>query len=171
VIVVVFRAAKVVVLLSLAAGLAALVTDGLGTVLLESYLLAVGAVLLLALTRTIRVQAPTAASSDYDSALAAMRQRLPDSGELSLVNDLRLSRLSAFHVHYRLRPLLAEIAAHRLWSHYGVELRIEPARAAELVGPGAWELVRPERPPPDDRLGPGLPLSRLGQIVTELERL
>ena len=166
-----FRAVRLLLLVSLAAAIVAMVTDGLGRVLLESYLLAVGAILLLALVRTIHLQLPTGVASSFDSALAEMRRRPADAGEHPLAHDLRLARLSAFHLHVRLRPLLAEIAAHRLWAHYGVELGAEPARASELVGPAAWEVVRPERPPPADRLARGLPLPALGKIVTDLERL
>lgn len=168
---VVSRAAKVVLLMSVAAAVVGSATSGVGTVLLESYVTAVGAVLLLALVRATRVQAPAGGPSSFESALAAMGRRAPDSRELPLVNELRLSRLDAFHLHNRLRPLLSEIAAHRLWLHYGVDLMVEPGRARELVGPAAWELVRPERPPPADRLEPGLPLSKLARVVQDLERL
>jgi hypothetical protein len=165
-----FRAVRAVVLVSAAASLTALLTNGLGSVLLESAVLAVAAVLLLALVRTIRVRNPTV-PSPFDRTLASMRRRTPDPDTNPLVDDLRLSRLSAFHLHVRLRPLLSEIAAHRLWTKYGVNLTAEPARARELVGPAAWEGVRPDRRPPDDRLARGPALSELGQIVTELERL
>jgi hypothetical protein len=168
---VVVRATKVVLLFTLLAGATALVTDGLARVILESYLLGVGAVLLLALVRTIRVRVLTASSSPFDSVLLAMRRRPIDSTETPLAAELRLSRLSAFHAHVRLRPLISEVAAHRLWSHYGVDLQSEPGRAAELLGPATWELVRPERPPPSDRLARGSSLAELGTIVTELERL
>jgi hypothetical protein len=168
---IVVRAVKLVLVASAAFVILAMVTDGLGTILLEAYFLALGGVLLLALVRTIRVQAPARSASRFDSALAAMRRRASDSGEISLVTDLRLSRVSAFHLHVRLRPLLREVAAHRLWSHYGVDLDDEPARARELVGPAAWELVRPDRAVPADRLGPGLALTELGEVVAELERL
>jgi hypothetical protein len=168
---VVVRAVKLILVASAAFVILAMVTDGLGTILLEAYFLALGGVLLLALVRTVRVQAPARAPSRFDSALAAMRRRATDSGEISLVTDLRLSRVGAFHLHVRLRPLLRDVAAHRLWSHYGIDLDDEPARASELVGPAAWELVRPDRPTPVDRLGPGLALTELDEVVAELERL
>jgi hypothetical protein len=168
---VVVRAVKLILVASAAFVILAMVTDGLGTILLEAYFLALGGVLLLALVRTVRVQAPARSPSRFDSALAAMRRRPTDSGEISLVTDLRLSRVGAFHLHVRLRPLLRDVAAHRLWSHYGIDLDDEPARASELVGPAAWELVRPDRPTPVDRLGPGLALTELDEVVAELERL
>jgi hypothetical protein len=94
-----------------------------------------------------------------------------DLGELSLARDLELSTMSAFHLHVRLRPVLREIAAHRVRKRYGVELESEPERARELIGTAAWELVRPHRPPPTERLAHGPPLSHLREVIDELERV
>jgi len=54
---------------------------------------------------------------------------------------------------------------------FGVDLDREHERAQELVGGDAWELVRPERPTPSDRLAPGPPASHLNKVVEELERI
>ena len=56
-------------------------------------------------------------------------------------------------------------------SRRGVDLDREPERARELIGANAWELVRPERTPPTDRLAPGPPLADLRVVVDEIERL
>ena len=165
------RALKVGFWLSVALGAALYFSTGLRTVFLDAYLVAIGGVLLLALVRTTRAKAPAERFSPFDQALERMGRRMPDSGELALVRDLDLSILSAFHLHIRVRPLLREIAGHRLRAHYGVDLDTEPGRARELVGTSAWELVRPERPPPDDRLAAGPSLSHLADVATELERL
>jgi hypothetical protein len=165
------RAFRDVLLISATAGLIALLTDGLESVVLESAVLAVAAVLLLGLVRTIGIRNPAGVPSAFDSALASMRHDPPSADAAPLVHDLRLSRLSAFHLHTRLRPLLSEIAAHRLWTKYGVDLAAEPVRARELVGPTAWDVVRPDRAPPVDRLARGPATSELAKIVTELERL
>ena len=165
------RAARDIVLVSATAVVLALLTDGLESVLVASAVLAVAAVLLLALVRMIGIRSPARVPSAFDSALAAMRRRPPQADATPLVHDLRLSRLSTFHLHVRLRPLLSEIAAHRLWTRYGVDLDAEPVRARELVGPTAWELVRPDRAAPVDRLARGPNTSELVKIVAELERL
>lgn len=165
------RAVKVGLVVSVGIGIAAWASSGLSTILLDVYLLAIGGILLLALVRTTRAQAPRDRPSDFDRALAAMRHRPPDTGQPVLVRDLDLAILSAFHLHVRLRPLLREIAAHRLRANYGIDLDAEPARARELVGPAAWEVVRPDRLPPDDRLAAGPPASYFRELVTELERL
>jgi hypothetical protein len=165
------RAIKLALVISLAVGVAAFALAGLRDVLLDVYLLAMGGVLLLALVRTTSGQGAPA-GSQFDRALSELRGRYPrDSGELALVHDVRQSTVSAFHLHLRLRPVLREIAAHRLWTRFGVDLDREPERARGLVGAAAWELVRPERPAPVDRLGPGPPGSALRHVADELERI
>lgn len=168
---IVTRAVKLGLAVSVALGIAAFASPGLRTILLDAWLLALGGVLLLALVRTTLLQAPAVEGSELDDALAAMRTTRPDSGEVGLERDLELSTLNAFHLHLRLRPLLREIAAHRLMKRYGIDLDAEPGRAQELVGASAWELVRPDRPPPTDRLAPGPPLSQLREAIANLERV
>jgi len=166
------RALKVGLVFSIAVGVTALAVSGARSILLEVYLLGMGGVLLLALVRTTREEEPFADSSDFDRALAEMsRRHPPDSGELTLVRDVKQSRSSALHLHVRLRPILREIAAHRVWMRFGVDLDREQERARELIGPNAWELVRPGRLPPDDRLAPGPASAELRVVVDELERI
>src|SRR5207248_752064 len=57
--------------------------------------------------------------------------------------DALVRRLTA-DVHYRLRPLVSEIAVARLARRYGIDLARRPERARELLGPRTWELVRPD---------------------------
>jgi hypothetical protein len=166
------RAFKVGLIFSAAIGFSALAVSGLRDILLDVYLLGIGGVLLLALVRTTREGGLSAGRSDFDRALADMSRRYPsDAGELTLVHDVQQSVASALHLHVRLRPILREIAAHRLWMRFGVELDREHDRARELIGAEAWELVRSERSLPSDRLAPGPPASDLLRVVQELERL
>ena len=165
-----WRALKVGTTVSVTAAVVALTTSGSHAILLDVYLLSMGGVLLLALVRTTRAHVDTR-SSELDRALAAMRRAPADSGEPTLVRDVELSTFTSFHLHARLRPLLRQVASHRLWSRYGVELDAEPARARELVGSAAWDLVRPDRPPPDDRLARGPAVSELARVVEQLEQI
>jgi hypothetical protein len=166
------RALKLGLVFSAAIAIAAFAVSGLRDALLEVYLLGIGGVLLLALVRTTSESGPGIGASDFDRAVADMSRRYPaDSGELSLVHDVQQSVASSFHLHTRLRPLLREIAAHRLSMRFGVDLDGEHERARELIGGEAWELVRPKRPPPSDRLAPGPPASHLSKVVNELERI
>jgi hypothetical protein len=165
------RAVKAALAVSVGLGIALLASKGLRSLLLDGYLLAVCAVLLLASIRATRASAPAPAASEFELALARMRERRPDTPELGLVTELELSTQSAFHLHVRLRPVLQEIAAHRLDSRHGIELVSEPDRARRHVGAAAWELVRPDRASPADRLAQGPPLSELARVVTELEQI
>jgi hypothetical protein len=77
---------------------------------------------------------------------------------------------SAADVQLRLRPLLREIAQPLAWRH-GVRLDHDPERARELLGSDLWEIVRAERPRPEDPRAPGLAPERLEQIIARLEEL
>jgi hypothetical protein len=166
------RAVKLGLVFSAAIGFAAFAFSGLRDALLEGYLLSIGGILLLALVRTTSQSGPGTGASNFDRAVGDMSRRYPsDSGELTLVQDVQQSVASIFHLHARLRPILREIAAHRLWTRFGVDLDREHERARELIGADAWELVRSERPPPSDRLAPGPPASHLSKVVKELERI
>ena len=73
-------------------------------------------------------------------------------------------------VHLRLRPILREIAADGLHRR-GVELDAQPQAAQKLLAPETWELVRPDRPRPDDAFAPGLAPKRLDAVLDDLEAL
>lgn len=121
--------------------------------------------------------------------LAALAVRLPagrpvfESGlQLRARTDLwpaqlvRLERTvawsgsSAMDAHTRLRPVLVEIAEARM-ARRGVRLERDLAEARRLLGPMAWEVVRPDRPPPADRDAPGIAARDLEEILDALEKL
>jgi hypothetical protein len=168
---IVARAVKVGLVLTIALLVGIYLSAGIERIFLDVYLLAMGGVLLLALVRTTWARGSGDRQSQFDRTLREMRRPREDSGPLALARELDLSTISAFHLHVRLRPMLREIAAHRVRRRYGVELDDEPARARELVGTEAWEIVRPNRPLPADRLAVGPPLSTLRTVVDELERI
>lgn len=165
------RAVKQGLTVTAAAVIAVFASSGTHELVLDVYLLSIGAVILLALVRATRVQAASHRKSRFDAALMAMRRKPVESGESALVRELELSTYNTFHFHARLRPLLRDIAAHRLRSKYGVELDTEPIRARELVGTDAWDVVRPDREPPPDRLAAGPTAGELRMIVDELEAI
>jgi hypothetical protein len=75
------------------------------------------------------------------------------------------------HVHAYLRPVLAEIANQRLATH-GNSLRgLSEPDGRTLLGDDLWEIIRPGRPFPEDRYGPGLSLPELDVILGRLEEL
>ena len=89
----------------------------------------------------------------------------------ALVHRLSGGAPNAFDLHHRLRPLVREIAAAGLARSHGVDLERRPERAHELVGARTWELVRPDREPPEDRFARGWSEKELGELVDELERI
>lgn len=165
------RALKLGLIVSIAIGAAAFLSSGLRSVLVDTYLFAIGGVLLLALVRTARTKAPITGPSEYEAAAAKLRLAPADTGALALANDLDQSTASEFHLHLRLCPLVREIASSRLRLRHGVDLVADPRRAQALIGARAWELVDPHRPPPQDRLAAGPSLAYLREVIDELERL
>ncbi len=73
-------------------------------------------------------------------------------------------------LHLRLRPVLREIAGNGL-RRRGVDLDAEPLAAQRLLAPETWELVRPDRPRPDDAFARGLSPARLNAVLDDLEAL
>jgi hypothetical protein len=73
-------------------------------------------------------------------------------------------------LHQRLRPILREIASEGVRRH-GVDLDADPVGAQALVAPATWELVRPDRPRPDDAFARGLTRRELDAVLDDLERL
>lgn len=78
---------------------------------------------------------------------------------------------SAFEVHFGLRPMLRQLAATRLAGRHGIDLDDQPERSRALIGEQLWELVRPDRQPPDDRFAKGLTPSQVGQLIDQLEAI
>lgn len=118
----------------------------------------------------LRRQLPRRPSS-FDAAFAARRRAPARPASLARVErEVTLASGTAFDVHFRLRPLLQELAAGLLLRR-GVDLERSPTRAEALLGPHVWELVRADRAAPDDRTAAGLPLSSIEQAVDDLERL
>jgi hypothetical protein len=137
--------------------------------ILVAYVLALTAIALLVLARLARTEEEwERATSELERALAQRKQVRTRPNELVRVErDLVLSSANAAEMHARLLPQLREVAAARLAAHHGVGL----AQAHDLLGDEAWELLRADRPVPDDRGAPGLPLRRIAGLVDAIERL
>ena len=78
---------------------------------------------------------------------------------------------SVVYVHAYLRPLLVEIASRRLAARGQTLERMPGAAARELLGDRLWDIVRPDRPFPEDRHGPGMAPQELRAMLGVLERL
>jgi hypothetical protein len=105
----------------------------------------------------------------------AVRSRMaPDpapSAFAGMEREIALATGTADHAHRKFLPLLRTTAAARLATRHGVELERRPDVARRLLGAQVWELLRPDRPEPDDRLGPGLSRDEIAAVVDRLESL
>lgn len=164
--------ARLPLLLTVALVAGLLVVPGRAELLLRIYLLLVAAAVLGALVAALRRSLPAGGPSPFDAALArpaARDERVPALEKLE--REVTLGASTAFDLHYRLRPPLRRMAGELLAARRGIDLDAQPAEARRLLGPEAWELVRADREPPDDRYAPGVPLRDLGAAVAALERL
>jgi hypothetical protein len=80
------------------------------------------------------------------------------------------SASSGLDAHTRLRPVLVEIAEARL-ARRGLLLDRDAEKAERLLGPAAWELVRPDREAPQNRDARGIRRRELDEILDALEAL
>ena len=62
-------------------------------------------------------------------------------------------------------------ASARLASRHGIELERRPEAARAMLGEDVWELLRPDRPEPADRHGPGVPREQVAAVIEALESL
>ena len=99
------------------------------------------------------------------------RHQVDEVGDLTrLDRAVSTATASAGDLHTRLRPILREIAADGL-RRRGVDLDADPASAQALLTPETWELVRSERPRPEDPFAAGLPPAKLDAVLDDLEAL
>ena len=103
------------------------------------------------------------------------RRRKPEEaprpkGLRAMERQVGLGCGSAGDLHERLCPLLRDIARDRL-ATAGIDLDRDPEVAARAIGPEAWELVRGDRPPPDDRHAAGVALADVRTAVARLEQV
>jgi hypothetical protein len=137
---------------------------------LDVYILYLGALALLALARaTAAAGGGEAVDFGGGEAVAPPPARLPELARVE--REVVLSTGSEFDQQLRVRPLLRDVAAHRLWTRRGVDIEENPERARELLGPDVWELVKAGPPDADRRYWRGLDLAGLGRIVDQIEAL
>jgi hypothetical protein len=113
------------------------------------------------------------ARSDFDASLQDDR-RPPVARPAELVRMERLltMTLTAGDVQFRLRPLLADIARHRLVIARGIDLDRDEAAARASLGAHLYDIVRPDRPIPAERWEPaGLGADDLADLIASLEAL
>lgn len=112
---------------------------------------------------------PHASTARWARAGAAQPSR-PEQLE-RLERLVSMSGTSPLQVHAYLRPLLAGIASERLAAHGQALDRMGDPVGRQLLGDCLWEIVRPDRPFPEERHGPGVSLADLSAMLDALERL
>jgi hypothetical protein len=105
----------------------------------------------------------------------ALRRRKPAPAQavefLRMERELSLGMADADHAHRRLLPLLRAAAAARLAARHGTALERRPETARALLGDEVWELLRPDRPDPEDRHGPGVQREQVVAVIEAVEAL
>ena len=139
---------------------------------LDAWLLAVGGVALAAAVAATRAAFPTPGQSPFDRRRRKRPEEPERLPELARVErEVALATGTAFDAHYRLRPLLREVAEHRLATRRGLVLDSGSDAVRAAVGEGAWEIVRPDRGRPSHHLAPGLTSGQVRAAIEALERI
>jgi hypothetical protein len=138
---------------------------------LDIYVLTLGGVALAALSSALGDVAPREDTSLLEEAMVPDPPEPVRIAELDrLDREVVLATSRDFDLHFRLRPVLREIAQSRL-ERRGVLLDSENPRVRELLGEDLWALTAADREPSAYRQAPGLPLADLERTVERLERL
>jgi hypothetical protein len=166
----VVRAAGIAVLATVGLAVALVVRPGDSGLAAEAYVLLVGALGMALLAQAVAGLFPAAPPSRIESASRPRRKDKRLAGLERIERELEMATQSAFDTHYRLRPLLRELAATRL-ARRGVDLDAPGGRAEELLGPDAWSFVRPDLVRPTEHHAAGVRLATVERAVDALERL
>ena len=116
-------------------------------------------VTLLPTPRPLRRRTPVAQGSSRPQQLVALERLVTTAGS------------SAVSAHAYLRPLLIQIVSHRLAARGLALERMPEAMGRAVLGDHLWEIVRPDRPFPEDRRGPGVQPRELGAMLEVIRRL
>jgi hypothetical protein len=133
------------------------------------YVLVVGAQVLLALTKLAQSAADPEPSLFEHALRRRHEEHLRPPELIRIERELVLGMENAGHLHTRLLPLLREAAAARLAAKHHIDLERRPAAARALLGEEAWELLRPDRPEPENRRAHGIPQTKLRAVLDVLE--
>src|SRR5262245_35706118 len=136
----------------------------------RSYALIVGVVALVVAIRALRRAGPPEAPLRRTDTPGDAGRRPPPT--LARAEQLAaLGVASSFDLQFRLVPQLRAIAAGLLESRRQIDLDTDTEAAQHALGDEAWELVRPTRPAPEDRISRGLTPAQLARVAGSLERI
>jgi hypothetical protein len=148
------------------------VAPGRAPLIVHVYVVVVGGAFLFTLAVRLARSLHARGPSPFELGLVPLDEPAARIQQLEqLEREVTLGVQSAWDLHARLAPTLRQTASALLSTRRRIDLEREPARAADALGPEVWELVRPDRSPPDDRHQPGVDLARLDRTLDALERL
>jgi hypothetical protein len=156
---------------AIAAGVALLFGVDRTDIVLDAYLVFVAALLALATARIVSGAFP-GPSGVVPRTLTRTPRRYARPDSLRVTEDVvALGQADHFDLHFRLRPLLQDIATAGLAARTGTDLQATPERAELELSPETWSLVRPDRPRPEGKGIRGIDTASLSAVVGELERI
>jgi len=140
--------------------------------IVQSWLLVCGGLILLQLVGATRAPALDNEPSSFERALRSTTPAPERPPELTrLEREVYLGMTGQFFLHRRLRPTLREIAEQRLRDCHGVELDSGNADVLAALGDDGWELLRPDRKEHWNPDAAGIGLPELERVVAALERI
>jgi hypothetical protein len=139
----------------------------------QIFVIVLGALVIRLLVRAVRVATSAPGPFPFDQALhEPPEQEIPRATEPDRIAfEVGASTYRALELHHRFRRRLRRLAADRLTVEHGVDLDADRDAARSLLGEEAWDLLRPDHEPPEDRFGPGMPIEDIKRIVTAVEDL
>jgi hypothetical protein len=139
---------------------------------LAIWVVLVTALVLLVLNRHASDRLWPVRSPRFEEALRVRKPPAPQAVELlRMERELVLGEADADHAHRRLVPLLRAAAGAPVGARHGFELERRPETARMLLGEDAWELLRPDRPEPEDRHDSGVPREQIAAVIERVESL
>jgi hypothetical protein len=139
---------------------------------LAVWVVIVATIILVVIVRHSRAHAGPRPALRFEAALRGRKPPAAQPEELvRMERELVLGTADADHAHRRLLPLLRAAAAARLAAKHGFELERRPEAARALLGDDVWNLLRPDRPKPADRHGPGVPREQIAAVIERVETL
>ena len=139
----------------------------------QIFVIVVGALVIRLLVQAVRVATSAPGPFPFDQALRQPRGReIPRAREPDRIAfEVGAATHRALELHHPVRRRLRRLAADRLAAEHGVDLDADRDAARSLLGAEAWDLLRPDHEPPEDRFGPGMPVGDITKIVTAVEDL
>ncbi len=102
---------------------------------------------------------------------AALRRPSRPDQLVALERLVGTAGASAIQAHAYLRPVLIEIVSARLVVRGQALERMPESLGQQMLGARLWDLVRPNRPFPENRYGPGVSPQELRTMLDVVEQL